>query len=164
VRLLSADHASVELSVARYQFPGIQGQGDSGWDANWLQVAGAVAMADGKSWSFEDPCMTTWEAAQLGSWLNAVADGLVPPSPLCTGQDEHMLVFVEPVVAFSLQERLGDRVQVRVHLSLEALPQWLRGDEQPDIFSFYIVLDMSAAELASAAADWTGNLRRFPRR
>jgi hypothetical protein len=115
-------------------------------------------LPDGKSWAFEDPCLTTWEAAELGSWLNAVADGLVPPSPFGTGQDEQMLVFLEPVVAFSLQERIADRVQVRVHLSLEALPQWLRGDEQPDIFDFFVVLDMSAAELAAAAADWTDSL------
>ena len=118
MRLLSADQASVELLIARYQFPGCEGQGNRDWDANWLQVAGTVVLADRKTWSFEDPCMTTWEAAELGRWLNAVADGSVQPSPFGTGQDEHLLVFTEPNVAFSLQERIASRVRVRVHFSL----------------------------------------------
>jgi len=164
VRLISADRASVELRIARYQFPDIQGQGDRDWDANWLQVAGTVVLADRKTWSFEDPCLTTWEAAELGRWLNAVADGTVQPSPFGTGQDEQMLVFTEPNVAFSLQERAANRVRVRVHFSVEALPPWLRGTEQPDIFDFLVVLDMSAAELAEAAGDWNASLGRYPRR
>jgi hypothetical protein len=96
VRLRSADLASVQPTIARRQFPDIQAEGDRDWDANWLQVAGAVVLADGKTWSFEDPCLTTWEAAELGRWLNAVANGSVPPSPYGTGQDEQMLVFTEP--------------------------------------------------------------------
>lgn len=122
MRLVSADQASVELRIARYQFPGRQGQGNRDWDANWLQVAGTVVLAGKKTWSFEDPCMTTWEAAELGRWLKAVADGAVQPSPFGKGQDEQLLVFTEPNVAFSLQERVADRVRVRIHFSLEALP------------------------------------------
>lgn len=152
------------MLIARYQFPGRQGQGNRDWDANWLQVAGTVVLVDRKTWPFEDPCMTTWEAAELGRWLNAVADGSVQPSPFGTGQDEQLRVFTEPVVAFSLQERIEERVRIRVHFSLEALPPWLRGAGRPDIFDFFVVLDLPAAELRQAADDWTLNLRQFPPR
>lgn len=164
MRLLSADHASVDLSIARYQFPGRKGQGTDDWDANWLQVAGTVVLADRKTWTFEDPCLTTWEAAELGRWLNSVADGSVQPSPFGPGQDEQLLVFTEPNVAFSLQERIANRVRVRVHFSLEALPPWLQGARQPDMFDYFVVLDVSEAELRQAAGDWTLNLGQFPPR
>ena len=75
-----------------------------------------------------------------------------------------MLVFLELNVALSLQERIPGRVRIRVHFSLEALPPWLHGAGQPDIFDFFVVLDVSVAELADAAADWTTSLSRFPRR
>ena len=120
--------------------------------------ADTVVLADGMTWSFDDPCLTTWEAVELGRWLSAVAGGSVRPSLSGTGQDEQMLVFVEPNVALSLQERIADRV--RVHFSLEALPPWLRGAGRPGIFDFFVVLDVSAAELA----DWTTSLSRFPQR
>lgn len=164
MRLLSVDRASVELLIARYQFPGCEGQGNRDWDANWLQVAGTVVLADRKTWSLEDPRMMTWEAAELGRWLKAVADGSVQPSPFGTGQDEQLLVFTEPNVAFGLQERIASRVRVRVHFSLEALPPWLQGAGRPDIFDFFVVLDVPAAELRQAADDWTLKLRQFPSR
>ncbi|HEX9519389.1 MAG TPA: hypothetical protein VF940_24825 [Streptosporangiaceae bacterium] len=75
-----------------------------------------------------------------------------------------MPIFTEPNVAFSLQERIADRVRVRVHFSLEALPPWLRGAEQPDIFDFLVLLDMSAAEVAEAASNWNASLNRYPHR
>jgi hypothetical protein len=65
MRLLTADQASIELLIARYQFPRCQRQGNQDWDANWLQLAGTVIVADRKTWAFEDPGMTTWEAAEL---------------------------------------------------------------------------------------------------
>jgi hypothetical protein len=111
VRLLSSDEASVELSIAGYQFPDLQGRGDRDWDANWLQICGAVVLADGKTWSFEDPSLTTWEAAELGQWLREAADGSVKPWPLGTEEAEPLLCFTEPNLAFSLEERIAGRVR-----------------------------------------------------
>jgi hypothetical protein len=164
VRLLSSDNVSIELSIARYQFPDLQGHGDRDWDANWLQISGAVVLADGKTWSFEDPSLTTWEAAKLGQWLREVADGSLKPLPFGTGEADELLWFTEPNLAFGLEERIADQVLLRVHFSLEALPPWLSGAEQPDIFDFFVVLDVPAAQVDIAAADWAVALGRFPQR
>jgi hypothetical protein len=67
----------VSLSPAGYEFPDRR-MGD--WhDLNWLRIAGKVETPDG-SWSFNDPCMLTTEAAQLGAWLREAADGKVQPT------------------------------------------------------------------------------------
>jgi hypothetical protein len=164
VRLLSSDGAAVELGIARYQFPDLWGQGDRDWDANWLQISGEVVLADGKTWSFEDPSLTTWEAAELGRWLRGAANGSVKPSPIGTKEGEQLLCFTEPNLAFSLAERIADQVRLRVHFSLEALPPWLSGAEQPDMFDFFVDLEVPTAQVEIAAADWAAALSRFPQR
>jgi hypothetical protein len=60
VRISSQDLALVELDVTGYQFPDAPGRGERDRDANWLRVRGAMTQADEKSWSFDDPCLTTW--------------------------------------------------------------------------------------------------------
>lgn len=162
--LNSSDGASVELRISGYQFPGYDGPARRDWDANWLHVRGNVAQADRKTWSFEDPSLTTWEAQALGTWLQGAAAGTVAVSPFGTGDPEQLLVFTEPNLAFSLESRIGDQVQVRTHLSLEALPPWLRGEHQPDIFEYFVLVHLSAAELASAARTWTRDLAHYPER
>lgn len=93
--------------------------------------SGTAVLADRKTWSFEHLCMTTWDSRRLGHWLNAVADGPVQPSPFGTGQDEQLLLFAEPNVAFSLQECIAGQVRVRGE-ALDAhraapLQQYLQG-------------------------------------
>jgi hypothetical protein len=158
------DQARVELCISGYQFPDVAARDERDWDANWLRVSGVVAQADGKAWSFDDPCLTTWEAEELGSWLSNVAAGTVPPSPFRAGQPENLLVFAEPNLAFGLEAREGDRLRIRVHFSLEALPSWLQGPDRPYIFEYFVGLDVSAADLAQAAEDWTLSQMRFPGR
>jgi hypothetical protein len=162
--LTSPDGASVELRINGYQFPGYQAITRRDWDANWLDVRGDVAQADGKAWSFEDPSLTTWEAQALGTWLQRAAAGTVPVSPSRTGEPGQLLVFTEPNLAFSLESRIGDRVRVRAHFSLEALPPWLRDHHQPDIFDYFVLVDLSASELAGAAGTWTRDLADYPER
>ena len=86
VLLTSIDGASVDLRISGYQFPGHEGTARRDWDANWLNVRGDVAQADGKTWSFGDPSLTTWEAQALGTWLHGAAAGTVAASPF--GTDE----------------------------------------------------------------------------
>jgi hypothetical protein len=164
VRITSRDKASIELGISGYQFPDMGGRGEDDWDANWLQVHGTVTQADTKGWSFDDPCLTTWEAEALGTWLADVAAGTQPPSPFGTGETEQLLTFTEPNIAFSLERREADRVRVRVHFSLEALPPWLQEENGPDLFECFLLLDVSVAELSQAADAWKLELARFPRR
>jgi hypothetical protein len=55
-------------------------------------------------------------------------------------------------------------VRLRVHFSLEALPPWLSGAEQPDVFDFFVELEVPTAQVEIAAADWAAALSRFPQR
>jgi hypothetical protein len=124
-----------------------------------------VTQADGKSWTFEDPCLTTWEAQALGNWLREAAAGTVPVSPFGTGEPEgHLLVFTEPNLAFSVESRSSGQVGVRVHFSLEAAPPWLDGDQRTDTFDHVVLIRLPAAELADAADSWTRDLAQYPER
>ena len=135
------------------------------WDANWLQVCGSITLADGRTWAFEDPCLTTWQARELGSWLREAAAGTVPQSPIVDGEPEELLEFLEPNIAFSVEERTADRVRIRVHFSLEALPPWLQGtEEEPGLYEYFVRLDVSAKELTQAAESWMLGLAEFPER
>ena len=168
MKLPSRDGAGVELRPVRYQFPSIRprvsprkASEERDWDANWLIVRGDVRMVDGRRWSFEDPCLTTWEASELADWLRRVASGHVPPSP--PGDIEKL--FTEPNVAFSLEGRDDGRVRLRVHLSLEALPPWSRDSaDRPEVLAFFVVVDLSTQELTTAASEWTVELAPFAER
>lgn len=70
-----------------------------------------------------------------------------------------MLVFTEPCVAFSYQDRLPDAAILRVYLSLEALPAAMLG---LDLFEHFVQLRVPLVEVASAADDWNGQLASFP--
>src|SRR5262249_60717551 len=87
MRLGSSDGARVELRLLRYQFPDRAAAGPGrDWDANWLVVRGDIRCADGREWSFEDPCLTTWEARLLGRGLHEGVAGAVAPSPCDRGE------------------------------------------------------------------------------
>ncbi|HEX7162632.1 MAG TPA: hypothetical protein VF223_15525 [Trebonia sp.] len=163
--LTSVDGTLVDLRISGYQFPRCAATCKNDWDANWLTVHGEVTQADGKSWTFEDPCLTTWEARALGNWLREAAAGTVPVSPFGTGEPEgRLLFFTEPNLAFSVESRTSDQVRVRVHFSLEALPPWLHGDQRPDIFGYVVHIRLSVAKLADAADSWVRGLAQYPER
>jgi hypothetical protein len=162
VLLTSSDGASIDLRISGYQFPDREATGKRDWDANWLNVRGNITQADGKSWTFEDPSMTTWEAQALGAWLQGTAAGAVSASP--AGTDEQLLAFTEPNLAFGVESRTGDQVSIRVHFSLEALPPWLQGWQRPDVFDYFVLVDLSVVELAQAADSWARDLTVHPER
>ncbi|WP_101395542.1 WapI family immunity protein [Phycicoccus duodecadis] len=163
MRLTSTDGSEVRIRMDGYQFPAMTTPGD--WDANWLIVEGAVRLATGESWSFRDPCLTTWEVSSLVDWLRQVADGSVQPSAFPSDDDEERLqVFTEPNLAFSLAARSQARVTLRVHFSLESLPPRLREDRDLDLFDFFVPLNVREAEAQSAADALAADLAAFPAR
>jgi hypothetical protein len=153
----------VDLRPLRFQFgPSPEPRN---WDANWLYIAGHVDLPDGRSWSFTDPCLTTWEARELGSWLQGVVSGDVQPVAYSGETCERLLYFTEPNLGFSLAGRRGETVAIRVHFSLECLPPWLQRpgkDEGPDILDFFVEAQLGQPALADAAASWDQELAAFP--
>jgi len=177
MRLNSSDGASVELRIAGYQFPdygthaadrglprlkglgNIAVVGDDEWDPNWLQVAGNIALADRRTWAFEDPCLTTWEARELGEWLREVAAAQEQPFR-GIHEPRGWLYFTEPNLGLTLEERTVCRVWMRFDFNAEAQPPWTQGG--PD--GCLVSLDVSVGEVAEAAESWMQNLSEFPAR
>ena len=163
--LTSSDGAGVELRPTRYQFSAAPGEpGD--WDANWLQVHGCVRTAAGESWEFDDPCLTTWEARELGDWLRAAADGRVPVVEAPVEDSDGLLTFTEPDLGFSVGAREGDSLVVRVHLSLESVADRPRAGEgaRSAPYAHSVPLRVGRAQLLAAAQAWAEDTRPFPER
>lgn len=163
--LTSSDGASVELRPTRYQFPASSSEpGD--WDANWLEIHGRVSTVAGESWTFDDPCLTTWEAREIGDWLRAVADGRVPVIGAPAQDSEELLTFTEPDIGFSVGARQGDSLVVRVHLSLESVADRPRAGEEShyDFYGYSVALRAGREQVLAAARAWDEENRPFPER
>jgi hypothetical protein len=185
VRLLSADGAWVDLRVVGYQYeqpPAASGaaavppplaaegagEGELDWDANWLVIRGQVRAASGREWTFTDPCLTTWEAARLLEWLEALGRGEV----------QKALAFTEPNLRFTLDAQDGERIRLRVRFSAESLPSGPRtsgprtsgprtsGPQMPgpQTAGYDVPLDVSRADLAAGTRAWATECQQFPPR
>src|SRR5690348_9864167 len=94
------DNASVALTVIGYQFPDAGGL--DYYDANWLVVEGRVVAANGRTWSFRDPCLLVPEAHELADWLRTAASGRFRHY---RKRDGAALGFLEPNLGFALRRR-----------------------------------------------------------
>ncbi|MGZ4587165.1 MAG: WapI family immunity protein [Mycobacteriaceae bacterium] len=160
MRLESHNGAVVEVTPLRYQFGASPEPRD--WDANWLYIATRVELPDGRSWLSTDPCLTTWEARELGAWLEGVHAGDLQPTEFGGEDDERLLVFTEPNLGFSLARRDDETVTIRVHFSLESRPPWLRDDDEADLFGYFVEVDLAIEGVAAAATTWSEELAAFP--
>jgi hypothetical protein len=166
MQLSSSDGASVELRIAGYQFPdpGTLVSGHvSKWGLNWLRVRGHVTLADGRGWAFEDPCLTTWEARELGDWLYQVAAGTELPFRGIR-EPQGWLVFTEPNLGLTLEERTAGRVRIRAEFTAEGKPPWFQRGPEHASNSYLVCLDLSAEGVAQAARSWMHGLAEFPGR
>lgn len=164
--LTSSDGASVELRPVGYQFAAEPGEpGEPGdWDANWLEIRGQVRTAAGESWTFEEPCLTTWEARQLGDWLRSAAEGRVPVAEAPTEDAAGVLTFTESNLAFSLAARDGDDVALRIHLALESARPESDEATTSDVSANGVPLRIERRHLLAAAGAWEEELAPFPER
>ena len=84
------------------------------------------------------------------------------PAPFGGEEDERLLVFTEPNLAFSLAGRDSQLLTIRVHFSLESRPPWLREDITSDLFDNFIEVATVQAALANAVDDWDREIAAFP--
>lgn len=161
MQLVSPNGDYLRLTIDGYQFPSITGSGRWDWDANWLEISGAVKMGDSE-WTFSDPCLTTWEAGELATWLRGVAESRLKPAPVTPdSSDEEVLAFTEPCIAFSLQNCSTEAVTLRVHLSADALPTVWASNGTSERF---VEFSLSPGEVAAVAGTWAAETRAFPER
>jgi len=145
VRLVGRDETSLELSTSGYQFPDIA---DDRWDSNWLMVSGRVTHAYG-SWTFTDPCLTTFEVEQLASWLENVPAGRPDPDSR---------YFTEPNLHFTYRQEPEPTIEVRV--AYESAPPWLVGEARLTGVALEFPVAMNDPRLA--ATELRSFIRRFP--
>ncbi|MGH9222766.1 MAG: WapI family immunity protein [Acidimicrobiales bacterium] len=138
------------LTLVGYQFPD---ELVDPWESNTLLVEVRLLAPEG-SWDVVDPCLTTWETAQVTRWLAAFASradlvanralGVQAPNVTLGGQ----AIAGEP-----------DRVAIRACFALELRPPWLRGGT-----NLCVDVDVDRPQLATAARHLQADLARFPQR
>ena len=128
-----------------------------------MQVSGNVTLADGKTWAFRQPCLDTSEARELGDWLRGVAAGTEPPFRGIR-EPGGWLVFTEPNLGFTLEERTVGRVRIRVEFTGEVTPPRFGDGPEHAPNSYLVDLNPSAEEMAQAAESWMHDLAEFPER
>jgi hypothetical protein len=149
--LRGSEGNELELALVGYQFPDEE---RDPWDSNWLLVSVRVLATQG-SWEVVDPCLTTWEAKHLVSWL--VHAAAREPS-------EVPMTFTEPNLTVTARSRTGAplRVRVRACFALELRPPWSRTASGSG--DLCVDLDGDRGDLARAAASLLADVVRFPQR
>lgn len=167
MRLTSTDGAIVDLAPVRYQYPEMVPEESPDWDCNWLMIRGDIRLADGRSWWFEDPCLTTWDTKDIARWLRRVRRGLVRPSAFAGEATKGLREFTEPNLALSLAARDRRSATIRFHFSAESLPPWLATTPEADAglyLAHFVEVTVSLDDLAHAIDEWTAECAQFPER
>ncbi|TFD23072.1 hypothetical protein [Cryobacterium sp. TMS1-13-1] len=147
--------ASVTLEPVRYEFAN---PARDKWDDNWLVISGQVSAPDA-AWRFAAPCLTTFEAKHISTWLRSVASRDIPVSIVGDAGVVASLEFTEPNLAFSVDRYQDVSTSVRVHFALESKPVGQSSEDQ-----FWVEVEVTAADLDSAADEWDKALSVFPDR
>lgn len=159
VRLESLNGYFVELTVTGYQFG--SGQSTSSgvdWDANWLMIRGK-AWDGTQSWQFEDPCMTTWEARELASWLRGL--GTANPATVAAAESEEVTLWLtEPNLTFTLNNASQGIATVDVYFNAESAPPTGSNDDHGGL-GHKVRLTIPQADIAEAVGPWEQDLKAF---
>lgn len=160
MRLTSLDGHFVELIVTGYQFGSRQSRAsDVDWDANWLMIRGR-AWDGTHSWEFHDPCMTTWEARELASWLRGLGNAR-PATVEAAEPDEVTLWLTEPNLTFTLNSASKDITTVDVYFDAESRPPTGSSDDGEGR-GHKVRLTIPQADVAEAVDHWDLELQGFP--
>lgn len=152
MRLESLDGLFVDLRVSSYEFECGQSTSEwPDWDANWLMVH-CEAWDGVESWAFDDPCMTTWEARELASWLRSLGN----PDP-----EAARLWLTEPNLTFELADASAGVTTLEVHFDAESRPPNCSSDDHEG-FGHRVRLIVPQADLVAAANEWDCDLAAFP--
>jgi hypothetical protein len=160
VRLESLNGHFVEVTVTGYQFAtGRSTSNEADWDANWLMIRGNIW--DGtESWVFHDPCMTTWEARELATWLRGLG-GTSPATDAATEVDELRLWFTEPNLMFTLNRTSQGITTLDVYFNAESRPPTGSNDDAQGL-GHRVRLTIPQADIAAAVSGWEEDLTQFP--
>lgn len=147
MKLMAGKTTDFEMTVAGYQFPHLANQE---YDADWLIVSVQVRHPRG-AWNKTDPCLLTWELAELTEWFERIADN----NPHHSNID-----FMEPELSF---EWLGEqRNTLRVHLNYSLRPSWSSYHGPNEEKDFFVEFAVSADDLRTVVTSLRAEIARFP--
>jgi hypothetical protein len=115
-------------------------------------ISGEVVHPRG-AWRFSDPCLLTYEAERLASWLEIVANG--EPLPTTCG-------FIEPNLEFRAVA-YGQHGTLQVHFRLEARPDWALSSSA-EKHELWVEFPFDELDLRALAREWRKELDAFPQR
>jgi hypothetical protein len=145
MRITSASGDEFQLVIVRYQFPDVH---EDRWESNWLIVNGTIAAA-GEKWVFTEPCVTTFELADLADWLDElVANGTEPSA----------FEFTEPNLKFAYVPWPHRAVQLT--LAHESAPASLSDVERRN--GVTVEFPLSVQQTATFAAEIRQALDEYP--
>ena len=145
-----------------YEF--VHGQSKSeqaDWDANWLMIRGKVWDGD-QGWEFRDPCMTTWEARKLASWLRGLGDAK-PATVAGVDPKEPALWLTEPNLMFTLIQASQGITKLDIYFNAESRPPAGSNDDDQGL-GHLVRLTIPQADIAAAVRSWEEDLTHFPAR
>ena len=148
MKFAGRDGQFLELRILGYQFPHIE---TAMYDSNWLVVAGNVTHSRG-SWQFTQPCLLTYEAERLASWMTALVE---------TDRLPTTCAFIEPNLEFRALLHMN-RPVLRVYFDLEALPQWASSASGEEVT--WVEFPIEELDLRSIARQWRAELSAYPQR
>lgn len=146
MKLIGQENKSFELWVADYQY---RDNKNDEYDSNWLRIQ-IKLKGFKKEWITIDPSLLTWELHALADWFQKMLTG---------DKNEKEIEFIEPNLKFELVDNVGDKFQVRTHLTLESKPSWHHDDET---FTFDLVVDRGQIE--ESVRQLRSDLINFPGR
>lgn len=145
---LGGADALISMDIVGYQFA--QPTYDA-WDSEWLLVKADVVSPDG-GWSFENPCLTTFELAEMSEWLASVHSLTA----------EQSLNFTEPNIC--LEWGLGrEGLWISFHFSQESSPPWCSPDDAAGT-AYSLTVRPTIEELRAAASCSAQLAKKFPPR
>ena len=160
MRLEALNGHYVVLAVTGYQFASGQSTSDQAdWDANWLMIRGEVWDGD-QSWDFHDPCMTTWEARELASWLRGPGNAN-RATVAAADREEPQLWLTEPNLMFILDGASQGITTLDIYFNAESRPPSDSNDDDEGL-GHQVRLTIPQANIAAAASGWEEDLTHFP--
>jgi hypothetical protein len=139
--------SSIELRIVNYQYPD---NSRDQYDADWLRIEGIVTHPSG-NWRFCDPCLLTWEAFALATWLDCWA-GRSSVNPT--------IGFIEPNLSFSrINASIGS--SLRVSFELESRPPWAKKKFVGES-DLWLDFPLDPSRATTAARILRDQLKRFP--
>ena len=160
MRLESLNGHYVDLAVTSYQFASGQSRSEQAdWDANWLMIRGEVWDGD-QAWEFHDPCMTTWEARELASWLRGLSDAN-RATVAAADREERRLWLTEPNLMFTLNGASQGITTLDIYFNAESRPPSDSNDDDEGL-GHQVRLTIPQADIAAAVSGWEEELAHFP--